>query len=194
MAITKLISIDDFRKLVDKVESERDRIAIKLLFGTGMRVEELIGTKVEDVDTVKGEIHIQASRTKTRQYRDVIIPQSMIPELEGWIGSLPEGSMWLLPGRDPSKHISQRWIRMVIDKAARSAGIQRPYATSKDGRPMNIVSPHTLRHLHAVAALDSGVPLNDLQAQLGHADLKTTSIYLKADINHRRKSYGGFEI
>jgi site-specific recombinase XerD len=59
---------------------------------------------------------------------------------------------------------------------------------------MNIVSPHTLRHLHAVAALDSGVPLNDLQAQLGHADLKTTSIYLKADINHRRKSYGGFEI
>ncbi|MDD3524533.1 MAG: site-specific integrase [Candidatus Cloacimonetes bacterium] len=194
MAITKLISIDDFRKLVDKVESERDRIAIKLLFGTGMRVEELIGTKVEDVDTVKGEIHIHASRTKTRQYRDVIIPQSMIPELEGWIGSLPEGSMWLLPGRDPSKHISQRWIRMVIDKAARSAGIQRPYATSKDGRPMNIVSPHTLRHLHAVAALDSGVPLNDLQAQLGHADLKTTSIYLKADINHRRKSYGGFEI
>ena len=194
MAITKLISIDDFRKLVDKVESERDRIAIKLLFGTGMRVEELIGTKVEDVDTVKGEIHIHASRTKTRQYRDVIIPQSMIPELEGWIGSLPEGSMWLLPGRDPSKHISQRWIRMVIDKAARSAGIQRPYATSKDGRPMNIVSPHTLRHLHAVAALDSGVPLNDLQAQLGHADLKTTSIYLKADINHRRKSYEGFEI
>jgi len=194
MAITKLISIDDFRKLVDKVESERDRIAIKLLFGTGMRVEELIGTKVEDVDTVKGEIHIHASRTKTRQYRDVIIPQSMIPELEGWIGSLPEGSMWLLPGRDPSKHISQRWIRMVIDKAARSAGIQRPYATSKDGRSMNIVSPHTLRHLHAVTALDSGVPLNDLQQQLGHTDLKTTSVYLKADINHRRKSYERFEI
>jgi integrase/recombinase XerD len=83
---------------------------------------------------------------------------------------------------------------MVIDKAARSAGIQRPYATSKDGRPMNIVSSHTLRHLHAVTALDSGVPLNDLQQQLGHTDLKTTSIYLRADINHRRKSYEGFDI
>lgn len=81
---------------------------------------------------------------------------------------------------------------MVIDKAARSAGIQRPYATSKDGRSMNIVSPHTLRHLHAVA-LESGVPLNDLQQQLGHTDLKTTSIYLKADINHRRKSYERFD-
>jgi integrase/recombinase XerD len=59
---------------------------------------------------------------------------------------------------------------------------------------MSIVSPHTLRHLHAVTALDSGVPLNDLQQQLGHTDLKTTSIYLKADINHRRNSYESFHL
>ena len=65
---------------------------------------------------------------------------------------------------------------------------------SPDGGSMDIVSPHTLRHLHAVAALDSNVPLNDLQQQLGHTDLKTTSIYLKADINHRRKSYEGFDL
>ena len=194
IAVTKLISVDNFRKILAKVESERDQIAIILLFATGCRVEELVSTKLEDVDTVKGEIHIHAGRTKTRQYRDVVIPESMIPDAERWIKSLPEGSIWLFPGRDPSKHISQRWIRMVIDKAARKAGIQRPYAMADDGRSLNIVSPHTLRHLHAVTALDSGVPLNDLQQQLGHTDLKTTSIYLKADINHRRKSYEGFEI
>ena len=130
MSITKLISIDDFRKLVDKVEAERDRIAIKLLFGTGMRVEELVTTKLEDVDTVEGIIHIHASRTKTRQYRDVIVPQSMIPDLEKWIECLPKDSIWLFPGRDPSKHVSQRWIRMVVDKAARQAEIQRSYDTS----------------------------------------------------------------
>jgi integrase/recombinase XerD len=193
MAITKLISVDDFRKLVDKVETERDRIAIRLLFGTGMRVEELATTKLEDVDTVKGEIHIHASRTKTRQYRDVIVPQSMISDLDEWIRSLPEGSMWLFPGRDPSKHITQRWIRMMVDKAARSAGIQRTYATSRAGKTLNIVSPHTMRHLHAVHALDSGIPLNDLQQQLGHQSVRTTSIYLTADINHRKKSYERFD-
>jgi integrase/recombinase XerD len=194
MALTKLISVDDFGKLVGKVESERDKIAIMLLFGTGCRVEELVSTKLEDVDTVKGEIHIHASRTKTRQYRDVIMPQSLIPDLEGWIGRLPEGSVWLFPRRDPSKHISQRWIRMVIDKAARQAGVQRAYATSKTGKTLNIVSPHTMRHLHAVHALDSGIPLNDLQQQLGHQSVRTTSIYLTAEINHRKKSYGRFDV
>jgi integrase/recombinase XerD len=160
VALTKLISVDDFRKLVDKVESERERIVIKLLFGTGCRIEELVSTKLEDVDTVESIIHIHAERTKTRQYRDVVVLESMIPDLERWIESLPEGSIWLFPGRDPSKHISQRWIRMVIDRAARQAEIQRSYDTSKDGRALNIVSPHSLRHAHAVTALDPAFRIN----------------------------------
>ena len=64
----------------------------------------------------------------------------------------------------------------------------------KDGRPLYVVTPHPLRHFHAVRALDLGIPLKDLQAQLGHTDLKTTSVYLKADIKHRRKSYEGLDI
>jgi site-specific recombinase XerD len=59
MAVTKLISIDDFRKLVDKVESERDRIAIRLLFATGCRVEERSPPKLK-MYTVKVKIHIHA--------------------------------------------------------------------------------------------------------------------------------------
>jgi len=82
---------------------------------------------------------------------------------------------------------------MVIDRAVRQVGVQRPYAASKAGKTLNIVSPHTIRHLHAVHVLDSGVPLNDLQQQLGHQSVRTTSIYLTADINHRKKSYERFD-
>lgn len=72
------------------------------------------------------------------------------------------------------------------------AGVQRTYGRDKDGKPLYVVTPHTLRHFHAVRAIDIGIPINDLQAQLGYTDLKMTSIYLKADINHRRKSYESF--
>lgn len=82
---------------------------------------------------------------------------------------------------------------MVVDKAARRAGVQRAYATSKACKTLNIVTPHILRHLHAIHALDSGIHLNDLQSQLGHQSIRSTSIYLTADINHRKKSYERFD-
>ena len=72
--------------------------------------------------------------------------------------------------------------------------IQRAKRRDKGGKPLYVVNPHTLRHFHAVPALDLGIPLNDLLAKLGYTDLKTTSVYLKADINYRQKSYEGFEI
>ena len=85
-------------------------------------------------------------------------------------------------------------IRQIVHEGAGRAGIQRIYERDKDGKPLYVVTPHTLKHFHVVRALDLGAPLNDLQAQLGHTGLKTTSIYLKADINHRWKIYEGFGI
>jgi integrase len=96
------------------VEPDRDRIVIRLLFGTGCRVEELASTKLEDDDTVKKGVPHSCRPYKDPPILDVIVLESMIPELEGWVKSLPEGSVWLFPGLDPSKHISQRWIRVVI--------------------------------------------------------------------------------
>jgi integrase len=50
-------------------------------------------------------------------------------------------------------------------------------------------NPHLLRHSFAIWSLDGGVPVGDLQDQLGHASLATTGIYLKASPNHRREAY-----
>jgi len=80
------------------------------------------------------------------------LPESMIPDLVELVKSLPKSSIQLFPGRDPLKHILQRWIQYVIYKAARQARIQKLYAMVNDGRSLSIASPHTLRHLHAVTA------------------------------------------
>jgi len=187
--IPKLISPDAWSRLYDAVSSDRDHLILSLLYGTGCRVGELVTTRVEDVDLGEAVIYLQAYRTKTRQYRSVVIPAEIVPQLREWIANLPEGSAWLFPGQKPRSHITARRVRQIVNKAAEEAGIQRVYAHDKNGRALNVVSPHSLRHAHAVTALDAGVPLNDLQAQLGHANLATTSVYLNADLEHRKRAY-----
>jgi integrase len=52
-------------------------------------------------------------------------------------------------------------IRQIVHEGAVKAGVQRAYGRDKDDKPLHVVTPHTLRHFHAVRALDPGVPLND---------------------------------
>jgi len=189
MTIPKLIGPEDVSALIEVTTPVRDRLILALLFGTGARVGELVRTKLGDVDLDKGLIHLEADRTKTHQYRSVLVPPSLVPAIRTWLDTGPDGSEWLFPGRKSGRHITERRVRQIVAQAAQDAGIQRVYARDKNGRALNVVSPHTLRHSHAVAALDAGVPLNDIQDQLGHTNLATTSVYLRADISHRKRSY-----
>ncbi|NLX39277.1 MAG: DUF1699 family protein [Methanothrix sp.] len=66
----------------------------------------------------------------------------------------------------------------IVAKVAEEAGVQRVYGRDKDGRPLYVVTPHTLRHFHAVRAPDMGITLNDLQVQLGHTDLKSSGSWM----------------
>ncbi|MDF0589770.1 tyrosine-type recombinase/integrase [Candidatus Methanocrinis natronophilus] len=190
--VPKLITPTEFKALVDSLEG-RDRLIIKLLAGTGMRISELTRLKKSDLDLDDRLIRPQAHKTKTRKYRDVVIPAPLVPELKRWVKSF-DHSDYVFPGQGISAPMTSSRVRQIVHEGAVEAGVQRAYGRDKDGKPLYVVTPHTLRHFHAVRALDLGIPLNDLQAQLGHTDLKTTSVYLKADINHRRKSYEGFEI
>ena len=69
------------------------------------------------------------------------------------------------------------------------AGLQEIKRKDKAGKDRHRIHPHLLRHSFAIWSLDSGVPVGDLQDQLGHVSLATTGIYLKASPNHRREAY-----
>jgi len=135
-----------------------------------------------------GGCHPGAVFSSSNSPTSTVMPSDVLPQLETWILSLLRGSRWLFPGQGGG-HITVRRVRQIVHQAAEEAGDKRVDDHDKNGRPLYVVSAHTLRHAHAVTALDAGVPLNDLQAQLGHSNLATTSVYLNANLEHWRKSY-----
>jgi site-specific recombinase XerD len=82
-----------------------------------------------------------------------------------------------------------RQVQNILDDIATRACLQEVKRQDKARKNRHRVHPHMLRHSFAVWSLDGGVPVGDLQDQLGHASLATTGIYLKVSPNHRREAY-----
>jgi|GEM_PF-1338093 len=184
----KYLESNELRLIFDSAENDRDYLIIWLLFDSGMRVNELVTTRVADVDLDQRFIRIQAERTKTKQARS--------PRISGYTRELLNTYIeehglhkdeWLFPGQKPGQHLSTKTVRRIVDRAAVTAGLQVTEPRNKVNRKR--IGPHTLRHSHAVAALTEGVALHDLQRQLGHSKLATTEIYTRVAPVHTREAY-----
>lgn len=143
---------------------QRDQAILELLYGSGLRVAELCGLNLTDVDLKQRQVLVFGKGGKER-----LLPLSgpSVGALSEWL----DGRRALIPGHQPhstaalfinqrSKRITPRDIRRIIDR-----------------RAANPTSPHTLRHTFATHLLDGGADLRSVQELLGHADVGTTQIY-----------------
>jgi hypothetical protein len=94
---------------------------------------------------------------------------------------------WLFPNYGEG-HISSRQVQDILDGIAIRAGLQEVKRRDKAGKNRHRIHPYLLKHSFAIWSLDGGMPVGDLQDQLGHASPATTGIYLKASRNHRREA------
>lgn len=186
--IIKYLNSHEIDTLIGAAETDRDYLILWLLFDSGMRVNELVTTTVADVDLSQRFIRIQASRSKTKRARSPRISDYTQELLKTYIEEhgLPKDG-WLFPGQKSGQHLSTKTVRRIVDRAAEKAGLQVIEPRNKVNRRK--IGPHTLRHSHAVAALTEGVPLHDLQRQLGHSKLATTEIYTRVAPVHTRDAY-----
>ena len=90
-----------------------------------------------------------------------------------WKGS--RSKSWLFPGYGPDKPVTTKAVFLMVQSVAARAKIAKT------------VSPHTLRHSFATHLLESGTDLRTIQLLLGHADMRTTIIYLRVSQHHIRK-------
>ena len=133
-------------------------------YGCGLRVSELVALKVQHID---GERHLlRVEQGKGAKDRAVVISVTLLNQLRYyWMDYRP--GIWLFPNANtPRNHLSITSAQKVFKSAKNKSGIQKTGGI------------HSLRHAYATHRLESGLPVHELQRQLGHKNLQSTLRYV----------------
>jgi integrase/recombinase XerD len=165
--ITRLLDAPD----LSKPAGVRDKAMIECLYGTGLRVSELVNLELHNLHFDEGYVRCLG---KGRKERVVPVGTSAREAIERYLDEVrplwePEGGIAMVFLSPRRQALSRQRIWTLIKQYARDAGIQKS------------VSPHTLRHSFASHLLSNGAPLRLIQEMLGHADISTTQIYTHVD-------------
>jgi integrase/recombinase XerD len=186
MEVEQFLRPEEFELLLKAARDERERCILLLMAGAGLRVGEMTAIRAEDINFAKGFLHIRAEGAKGERPRTVVLLPPISDALKKHLSDRTQG--WLFPGYKRG-HISTVQAERILHSIAERAGLQEVVHPGRKGPGRYRIHPHLLRHSFAVWSLDNGVPVGDLQDQLGHASLATTGIYLKASPNHRLEAY-----
>jgi integrase/recombinase XerC len=157
----------------DRPEDRRDRAVLEVLYASGVRVAELAGLDVEDVDLREGSVRVLG---KGRKERVVPLGTKAVAALRAHLGPREGGRGPLFPNARGGR-LTVRTLHRVVRARARAAGLA--------GR----VTPHTLRHTFATHLLDAGADLRLIQELLGHARLTTTQRYTHVSADRLARVY-----
>jgi site-specific recombinase XerD len=162
----KYLKHNQVLRLIDSIEDIRDKLIVRTIYATGVRVSELCNINIEDIDFDEHTIRI---RGKGDKIRTVFIDDDTLVELGKFIGNRIVGPLFV---GQQGKHISSRAIQHIF----------KHYA------PQGI-TPHKIRHSYASELYKRSKNLRVVQENLGHTSIKTTEIYLHTDIDERRQVY-----
>lgn len=167
---------EDVRWLLSLIDKPRDRAMILVLLRTGMRIGELLATRVSEVDLREKRILIMEAQ-KTRIGRVVYLSEDACQALKVWLKMRdPEKSLLFYGQGRPS--LSYTAVRVMFAKNLQMAGLRsRGY------------SLHCLRHTCASELLNAGMRLECLQQLLGHSSIEMTRRYARLTDNTRREEY-----
>jgi site-specific recombinase XerD len=155
-----ILTKEEISRMINSISNIKHKLILKILYGCGLRVSEIINLKREDINFKEGLMHIKLAKGKKDRF--VKIPESVIIELESYIRLT--NSYILFPSQRGGK-LTTASIQAIVEQSAKKANISKE------------VYPHLLRHSFATHLLEAGTDLRVIQKLLGHADIKTTQIY-----------------
>lgn len=183
--IPAYLPVDDMFRLLDSIKADnlaglRNRAIFETLYSCGLRVSELSGMNLFDVDFTKSVIRVLG---KGDRERIVPIGRKALEAIKAYRQRLREESgisddtnAPLFLNRNQGR-LTVRSIARILDKTAKECGLLAP------------VSPHALRHTFATHMLDAGADLRIVQELLGHKSLSTTQKYTHVSIDRLMEAY-----
>jgi integrase/recombinase XerD len=157
----------------------RDRAILETLYGAGLRISELVGLNVDDVDLDEGSVRVVGKGDKERV---VPLGRFAVGAIDAYVTRARPSLATTKTG--PALFLNHRGGRLtrqgasgILKKAARRAGVRKR------------VSPHMLRHSFATHLLEGGADVRVVQELLGHAVLSTTQIYTLVTADRLREEY-----
>ena len=161
----------------DDVLAARDRAMFELFYSSGLRLAELVGLDLNDVNLKSGEAQVTGKGSKTR-----IVPvgQQALAALAAWLPqrlTLTRDDMRALFISQRGARLTPRSVQLRLNRWALQTGLGQH------------VHPHLLRHAFATHVLQSSGDLRAVQEMLGHASISTTQVYTHLDWQHLAKVY-----
>ncbi len=161
----------EIKRLINSANNERDKLIIKMLYSSGLRLSECINLKINDIEFEDNMVWVR--KGKGKKDRVSIVSKNLCLELKKYLRGRAFESEYVLPG--PNGVLSPRQVERIISSSAKRADILKK------------VTPHTLRHCFATHLLESGVDIRKIQELLGHSNLQTTQIYTRVSKEELKK-------
>lgn len=177
-SIPHFLSIDDLFRLLDSIKTdtwlEKRNLAIfETFYSTGVRVSEIQGLNLKDIDFNNKMIIVTGKGSKQRI---VPIGDRALNAIKEYRLRFPKDFIPLFLNKNHTR-LSSRSIARILEKLVIECGLNVP------------VTPHTLRHSFATHMLDSGADLRGIQEILGHASLSTTQVYTHVSMERLNQVY-----
>ncbi|MGC9026274.1 MAG: tyrosine recombinase XerC [bacterium] len=182
--LPKFLNVDEAFTLIeqpeiDKFLSLRDRAILELFYASGVRVSELVGLDIENIDINIGYIKVKGKGNKERvipiNRKAIDVIKLYLHERAYFLNNKPDTSAVFL--NKYGKRITRRAVGMIVRKYMLKSGINKH------------ISPHALRHTFATHLLDAGADLRFIQELLGHSSISTTQIYTHTSMDRLMKVY-----
>ncbi|TMP53950.1 tyrosine recombinase XerC [Pseudoalteromonas sp. S1612] len=179
--LPKNLDVDQMARLLEIPDDDplaiRDKAMMELMYSSGLRISELVGANMQDINTRSGEILVRGKGAKERL---IPVGSKALEALNNWLAVRPlfmvsdEHAVFL---SSKKSRISVRQVRLRMQEWGIKQGISSQ------------VHPHKLRHSFASHILESSGDLRAVQELLGHSSLSATQVYTHLDFQHLAKVY-----